>query len=330
MHPTPRPNRVLRTLPRTLLLLAWASPALAGELPEATLHVRGKSLILQVTPPAGEHINEEAPARYQVGTMELAGPGVLADARLPWSPAPEARTVALELPLCQTSSDQTRAQCRMVSLTTTLAPGELRGKVRLTATPPPTPLHPNDFGAVVQIYDFSAVWCPPCNQMKVEVLEDPTNAADLAGLQITVVDVDRPESWPLKSRYTVGGYPTLVAVDAQGQERSRFLGYPNEAALLAWLGGLREAEPMERVRRGPSRIVPRKRQRAPPFSSQKPARKRRRCVGWRPPRPEPCPSTMPAYCWILAPKTWRRWSREPHPVPGSCPPWRPRPHVGPP
>lgn len=92
-------------------------------------------------------------------------------------------------------------------------------------------------GRVATLYDFGAVWCPPCNLLAAEVLDDPGHQQFLPA-PVVRVDVDRPESWVLKNRYQVGGYPTMIAVDAQGVELARLVGYPGEAAMVGWLGSL--------------------------------------------------------------------------------------------
>jgi thiol-disulfide isomerase/thioredoxin len=96
----------------------------------------------------------------------------------------------------------------------------------------------------VRILDFGAVWCPPCNLLNAEVLHDPADAGALAPYQVQPIDVDRPESWELKARYAVGGYPTLIAVDTAGLEVARLVGYPGEAQTLAWIAGLATVTPL--------------------------------------------------------------------------------------
>jgi hypothetical protein len=217
--------------------------------PAASLRLRAGVATLQVCAPEGEHVNLSGPARLEIDGAELRGLGDLSGASLPVRPADAPRVAQLEVPLCE-NGGQT---CRLATLVAELPAGPLPKRL-VFGTPVARAVEAGS-GPAVRIYDFSAVWCPPCNQMKFEVLDDPENAAELALYDVQVIDVDKPESWPLKSRYAVGGYPTLVAVDAQGRELSRYLGYRGEADLLGWLRGLAGAAPLDALRAGPSLLV---------------------------------------------------------------------------
>lgn len=83
------------------------------------------------------------------------------------------------------------------------------------------------------LLDFAAVWCPPCNQLAAEVLHPGAPALD--AVVVATVDVDDPTSWPVKNRYRVGGYPTVVLARADGAELGRIVGYPGRDAFLAWV-----------------------------------------------------------------------------------------------
>lgn len=150
-----------------------------------------------------------------------------------------------EVPLCTDDG----AKCRTVTGRAAVRSPGRAGHVTLETGA--ASLAERPAGAAVGLYDFAAVWCPPCNQMRSEILDDPADAALFAALPVQVVDVDRPESWPLKSRYHVGGYPTLVAVDASGGEVDRYVGYEGEASLRAWLAALDRVTPIATLEAGP-------------------------------------------------------------------------------
>jgi len=92
---------------------------------------------------------------------------------------------------------------------------------------------------------FKTRWCPPCNQLAIEVLDDPANEVDLAPFVKGVFDADLPASWDAKSRYKVGGYPTLLICTPDGEVAARQVGYEDEAGLLELLeAALLEAAPL--------------------------------------------------------------------------------------
>ncbi len=222
------------------MLLSFALSA------EPTLLVRwsGGSARLDVTAPPGEHVNEEAPAAFSTGAAEVRGRGGLVGARLPVSTG--ALTLTAEIPLC----DDVGANCRIVIGHARVAAPARAGRIVLQVGTIDVP-GPRPTGSAVRILDFAAVWCPPCNQLRADVLDDPTDAHFFAAMPVEMVDVDLPASWPLKSRYHVGGYPTLVAVDAQGGEVDRYVGYEGEASLRAWLVGLDTVTPIAVLEGGP-------------------------------------------------------------------------------
>lgn len=190
---------------------------------------------LVVTPAPGQHVNAEAPAALTVNGVTVEGAGDLGGWRAPVAGAVE---VSAEVPVCADDG----SQCTVLRLTGRAAAAR-RGSVALVEASAPVASATGGGGAVA-VYDFAAVWCPPCNLLAAEVLETPAAAEALAGRPITRVDVDSVGSWALKSQYHVGGYPTLVAVDAAGGEVARLLGYPGRDATLAWLAGLGTLRPL--------------------------------------------------------------------------------------
>lgn len=144
--------------------------------------------------------------------------------------------------------------------------GEIGGRrgadLRLTTRPAPADgresgvAHEADLGAALTraqdegkrvLLDFTAVWCPPCNLLAAEVLHDPADAWLFEDIVLVEVDVDDFETWPVKDRYGVGGYPTLVLADATGAELDRIVGYPGEPAFTAWLQGASSRPALSRL-----------------------------------------------------------------------------------
>ncbi len=88
---------------------------------------------------------------------------------------------------------------------------------------------------------FRAVWCPPCQLMGVEVFQSPEVAPLLSRFVKVVQDADDPSSWFTKSRYQVGGYPTLIVASGDGELVARWVGYPGASATISWLESTLEA-----------------------------------------------------------------------------------------
>ena len=93
------------------------------------------------------------------------------------------------------------------------------------------------------LYDFSADWCGPCNQMKTEVFSDPDLAHALESdvVPVRVLDRQREDghnaAWvdSLQRTFAVTGFPTLV-VWSPGNRRSRMTtGYGGKTATLGWV-----------------------------------------------------------------------------------------------
>jgi len=68
------------------------------------------------------------------------------------------------------------------------------------------------------LIDFYGIWCPPCNQYNERVF--PSQAFKTAAKKFVLLkmDADQDASWDLKSRFKVGGYPTIVFAQAGLQE----------------------------------------------------------------------------------------------------------------
>jgi len=71
------------------------------------------------------------------------------------------------------------------------------------------------------LLDFSAEWCAPCRELEDMVFHHPSvvqAARDLVMIRVDLTHAS-PEFAPLVGRYQVVGVPTLIFLDARGQER---------------------------------------------------------------------------------------------------------------
>ncbi len=267
-----------------LLAMLVAVPALAVEvgLSVSTRYTR-TALEFRVAPDAGKHLAEEYPSKMVVTTypdaaleevFDLTGrvPELLAGYTLE---LPEARPllvdVELELGLCDEAGV---CEPRLVGFQVAVKRRPRAGFANAVVLPvmpilrkPRVAIDPDAAEAVVQspwVHDdlpralaeaqekdeplllvFKTRWCPPCNQLAQEVLDDPANEVDLAPFVKAVFDADLPASWDAKSRYKVGGYPTIAVCTPDGEVVVRQVGYEGEASLLHTLeAALLEATPV--------------------------------------------------------------------------------------
>lgn|SRR5262245_9732964 len=93
------------------------------------------------------------------------------------------------------------------------------------------------------LYDFSAEWCGPCQQMEREVFAVEKNAHAFSQLVTPVRVMDRrreegrnlPLVDSLQRAHGVEAFPTIVVVDSAGRSVGRLEGYPGESELLIWV-----------------------------------------------------------------------------------------------
>ena len=239
-----------------MLSLLLAHAALAQNLPDLTLTWRRDVATLQVHPPAEEHIAAEAPATLDISlgdrrtTIELHGSDLIAGQPLLVPRSGRAVAGSRSRSLCaedgsrcrvvdlQFSGDLQEARGKQLSLV--VAAPEARGDLHGSEGPPDVEAareQAKSEGKRV-LLDFGAIWCPPCQVMAAELLDNPDDASLLDGLVVVRIDVDRPESFALKSRYQVGGYPTVVVIDPDGNVVDSLAGYPGHSVMADWLAGL--------------------------------------------------------------------------------------------
>jgi thiol-disulfide isomerase/thioredoxin len=78
-------------------------------------------------------------------------------------------------------------------------------------------------GKPVFLY-WGAVWCPPCNQVKATVFNRQDFIERSRFFVPVYIDGDTPSAQKLGARFKVGGYPTMILFNAQGDEITRLPG----------------------------------------------------------------------------------------------------------
>ena len=82
--------------------------------------------------------------------------------------------------------------------------------------------------ALPKLYDFWATWCPPCREQK-PIIEEMKK--EYAGV-VDVIAIDVDEDGELARQYEVRVIPTLVFIDAEGNEVERLTGLSSKDKLV--------------------------------------------------------------------------------------------------
>ena len=93
------------------------------------------------------------------------------------------------------------------------------------------------------LYDFSAEWCGPCQEMEREVFADQKQAAALSTFVVPVRIMDRRREEgrnsaivdSLQRAHGVNAFPTVVIVGADGKALDRLEGYPGAQRFVRWV-----------------------------------------------------------------------------------------------
>lgn len=82
---------------------------------------------------------------------------------------------------------------------------------------------------------WGAVWCPPCNQLKATIFKRPDFIARTDSFVAVYLDGDTDRAQKYGEKFGASGYPTLIALNPQGEEVTRIPGGMNLEAYVTVL-----------------------------------------------------------------------------------------------
>jgi thiol:disulfide interchange protein len=88
------------------------------------------------------------------------------------------------------------------------------------------------------MYFFRANWCGHCQRFKPtwdKFVDTCTSSEEHQNTEIVELDVDQPDAKPLLKKYNVTGFPTIIMVNHNTQEKRVFQDERTEEALLKFI-----------------------------------------------------------------------------------------------
>lgn len=256
---------ILPSLSVTAAVVPEVQSSLPGLAVQVDVQGEAAGLRVKLMPQAGTHINLEAPATLSALGARYPLETTSSSFLLPKAPPADALLEA-SLFLC----DDAKTWCKPLKLA--FRTGMVQGAGSATASSPASSsmavaaaspsatsaeAHANvqaglhyahaiqeDADAAFQkasaenklvLIDFYGIWCPPCQLLVSQGFNDPRATPLLEKMVVLQMDADRAASWPLKSRYQVTGYPTVVVTNSAGEEVGRMLGFGDGDSFVQWL-----------------------------------------------------------------------------------------------
>ncbi|MFN7905030.1 MAG: thioredoxin fold domain-containing protein [Pseudobdellovibrionaceae bacterium] len=215
--------------------VAQADMKSAGSLTSA---VKGKTFTARLK--SGFHFNEKAPNHLSIDDMEIE-PKKIEKNRIEFSfmkiekQASQWGHASAQLYVCDDAN--TFCETHSVSLKPLLknsAQQNTKAPVPVTETSDPKSKLNPEFDAALRkaeienkivILDFSARWCPGCVRFEKEVFPTQKFRELKKSVVFLKVDVDLFKNFQLAERFKLQGIPTIVALNANGEEINRMLDF---------------------------------------------------------------------------------------------------------
>jgi thiol:disulfide interchange protein DsbD len=85
------------------------------------------------------------------------------------------------------------------------------------------------------VVDFYADWCIPCKELDAQTFSDPLVRQELMRFSSYKVDMTQsasPSTERLRTRFKIRGMPTVLVINARGEEAERLTGFAGPERFL--------------------------------------------------------------------------------------------------
>lgn len=192
---------------------------------------------IEITTKAGFHLNAEAPATATFDAMEaLTKPMTKTEKLFVFQAPPKAKKAKLSFYVC----DDKKTACEQHQKDLVLSAGASTEKIK-ASTEVASAAQDEKIATVASsdkptLLIFSAPWCPACIRMHTEVYNQKNVQAIFKKVEIKEINIDLPENVQLSDKYHVKAIPTLILVNQQNQEVTRWLDYQPAGLFAKQLG----------------------------------------------------------------------------------------------
>ncbi|MGZ3692310.1 MAG: thioredoxin fold domain-containing protein [Pseudobdellovibrio sp.] len=203
----------------TIILL---SQAVFAGLTDNQAEIKSEKTKINITPKAGFHLNAEAPASAVIDNLEsLNKPSTKTEKLFVFAKPEKATKAVLSFYVC----DDKKTVCEKHTENLNFKTGEVKKETPHTTFNSASEVHLASTNGKPTLLVFSAPWCPACIRMMTETYPVASVKKELAKVNFLKLNSDLPENSELSEKFGIKAIPTLILLDAKGNESFRWIDY---------------------------------------------------------------------------------------------------------
>jgi thiol-disulfide isomerase/thioredoxin len=184
--------------------------------------------ILQITTKKGFHLNAEGPASATFDNLEaIFKPTKKTEKEIIFKIVQKSKSARINFYVCDDKKTVCEQHKVVVDLVTGKASTPEEKKSTLQKTTEKFVLSDNKKPTLLL---FAAPWCPACIRMKTETFVHPKVVTLMKKTNFKILNSDLPENYEISEKFQVRAIPTLILLNADGEEVYRWLDYQQPRA----------------------------------------------------------------------------------------------------